>query len=96
MKYWPVDETKGNELVAHLERIGNKYNKTITQTALNWLLRQPAVTSVIIGTRNTGQLTENTGATDWQLHDEDVTFLDTISKPLVPYPQWHQSFSDER
>ncbi|MFA5971562.1 MAG: aldo/keto reductase [Lentimicrobiaceae bacterium] len=96
LKYWPVDEEKGFEIVEQLERIGNNYDKTIAQTALNWLLRRSNVASVIIGARNIQQLTENIGATDWQLVSDDVEFLDTISKPAILYPKWHQMYSDER
>jgi len=96
IKYWPVDEEKGFEIVEHLEKIGNNYNKTIAQTALNWLLCRPNISSVIIGARNIQQLTENAGATDWQLSPDDVEYLDNLSKPVIPYPVWHQMYSDER
>jgi aryl-alcohol dehydrogenase-like predicted oxidoreductase len=96
LKYWPVDEEKGYEIVEYLEQIGNNYTKTIAQTALNWLLCKPNITSVIIGARNSKQLRENAGATDWRLSNEDVQVLDIISKPAIPYPVWHQMYSDER
>ena len=96
MKYWPVDEEKGFEIVDHLEQISKNYDKTIAQTALNWLLCRPNITSVVIGARNSRQLTENAGASGWQLSNEDVQFLDNASKPVIPYPNWHQMDSDER
>lgn len=96
MKFWPVDEEKGFEIVDHLERIGNNYDKSIAQTALNWLLRKTAITSVIIGARNIQQLTENATAGDWILSDDDVAYLDIVSFPTIPYPQWHQNYSDKR
>ena len=96
MKFWPVDEEKGFDIVEELERIGKNYDKTVAQTALAWLLSQPAVSSVIIGARNLQQLTENTGATEWQLSADDIEFLDNLSKPVIPYPVWHQKLSDER
>jgi len=96
LKYWPVNEEKGLEIVEHLELTGIKYNKSISQTALNWLLCRPNISSVIIGARNLQQLTENAGATDWQLMPDDVRHLATISEPVIPYPNWHQNYSDER
>jgi aryl-alcohol dehydrogenase-like predicted oxidoreductase len=96
LKFWPVDEEKGFEIVEHLERIGNNYNKTVAQTALNWLLHRPGISSVIVGARNIRQLMDNAGASDWDLIPEDVQYLDTISKPVIPYPVWHQMYSDER
>ena len=96
MKYWPVNEEKGYEIVEQLERIGNNYNKTIAQTALNWLLSKAAISSIIIGARNTQQLNDNAGASGWQLSTDDIQFLDKISQPVIPYPLWHQMYSDER
>jgi len=96
MKYWPVDEEKGFEIVHILEQVGAKYQKTIAQTALNWLLRKPAVSSVIIGARNLEQLSENAGASGWKLQDEDIALLDEISAQPLRYPMWHQEYSDER
>jgi len=96
IKYWPVDDAKGYEIVEHLELTGNNYGKTVAQTALNWLLSRSNITSVIIGARNIRQLTENAAASDWKLTPEDVQYLDKISKPVIPYPIWHQMYSDER
>lgn len=96
MKYWPVDEDKGFEIVSLLEKLGAKFQKTIAQTALNWLLQKPAVSSVIIGARNLAQLHENAGASGWKLNDEDMKLLDEISAQPLRYPMWHQKYSDER
>jgi len=96
IKYWPVDEDKGFEIVEHLERISSNYDKSVAQTAINWLLQRPAITSVIIGARNIQQLTENIASTGWHLEPDDVQYLDNISKPVIPYPLWHQMYSDER
>ena len=96
MKFWPVDEEKGFEIVEQLERIGKNYDKTIAQTALNWILRKPSISSVIVGASHIQQLKENAEASDWQLTPEDVEYLDAISKPVIPYPVWHQKYSDDR
>lgn len=96
MKYWPVDEKKGYQIVESLDQVARAYDKTIAQTALNWLLCKPVVSSVLIGARNIDQLSENSGATGWKLSDEDVAFLDEAGKPIIPYPVWHQNFSDKR
>ncbi len=95
-KYWPVDEEKGFEIVEQLERIGMHYDKTIAQTALNWLRLRPNVTSIIIGARNIQQLNENAGALNWKLSSADMEHLNNFSKPTIPYPLWHQMYSDER
>jgi aryl-alcohol dehydrogenase-like predicted oxidoreductase len=64
--------------------------RTITQIALNWLLRRPTVSSVIIGARDEAQLKQNLGAADWSLEPEQVKRLDEASAVPLPYPYWHQ------
>ena len=96
LKYWPTDEAKGKQIVEKLGIIASKLQKTITQVALNWLLNKPAVNSIIIGARKESQLLENLGGAGWVLPVVDVEVLDEISKPVVPYPVWHQQYSDKR
>jgi aryl-alcohol dehydrogenase-like predicted oxidoreductase len=96
MKYWPVNEEKGYTIVDALESTAEKYSKTIAQTALNWLLQRKPVSSVIVGATRTSQITENAGASGWSLSDEDIQFLDKKSRPDIPYPVWHQNYSDPR
>jgi aryl-alcohol dehydrogenase-like predicted oxidoreductase len=58
-----------------------------SQIALAWLAAQPAVTSVILGARSVEQLTDNLGAADLELTDEQLSRLSEASTPPVePYP----------
>jgi aryl-alcohol dehydrogenase-like predicted oxidoreductase len=96
LKYWALDEEKGYFILDQLEIIGKKYEKTIAQVALRWLLQKPAVTSVITGARDIAQLSGNIQASGWQLELADMELLDSASKPEIPYPQSHQLTSDAR
>jgi aryl-alcohol dehydrogenase-like predicted oxidoreductase len=71
-----------------LEQISEETGKTIPQVALNWLLRKPTVSNIVIGARNEEQLKENLGAVGWQLSADQISRLDaaTTQKPL--YPHW--------
>ena len=51
----------------------------IPQIALNWLLRRPTVSTLIIGARNEEQLKANLGAVGWKLSDEHIEKLDRAS-----------------
>ena len=58
--------------------------------ALAWLRDRPAVTSVILGARNTEQLDMSLRATEIRLSEEESRILDDVSTPLVsdyPYGQ---------
>jgi aryl-alcohol dehydrogenase-like predicted oxidoreductase len=63
------------------------------QVALAWLLQRPLVASVIIGGRNYGQFEDNLNSVDLKLTADQIARLDTVSRPPLIYPYWHQSFT---
>jgi len=75
---WRVIET--------LVDIGKKRGKTPAQVALNWLLRQPGVTTVILGARTPNQLRENLGCIGWDLSEKEMKHIHTSSQVPLPYP----------
>ncbi len=87
-QFLQFDEEKGFDIVDELEKTARNHNATITQAALNYLLRKPGVTSVIIGARNKEQLTDNLKTVDWEMTAEEVARLDELSKPPRVYPYW--------
>jgi aryl-alcohol dehydrogenase-like predicted oxidoreductase len=82
----PVEAEHLYRVVDALERIAAETGKTVPQIAINWLLRRPTVSSVIIGARNEEQLRQNLGAIGWSLSSEQVAALDAASDVLPPYP----------
>jgi aryl-alcohol dehydrogenase-like predicted oxidoreductase len=77
-------------VVDALDKVGAETGKTVPQVALNWLLRRPTVSSVIVGARNEEQLRQNLGAVGWNLTASQVAELDKASEPQLVYPYWHQ------
>jgi aryl-alcohol dehydrogenase-like predicted oxidoreductase len=61
------------------------------QVALAYLLRKPAVTSLVIGARTAGQLADNLASAELELSDADLERLDKVSQPPLLYPYWHQA-----
>jgi aryl-alcohol dehydrogenase-like predicted oxidoreductase len=82
----PVDDEHLYRVVDELDAVAEETGKTIPQIALNWLLRRPTVSSVIIGARNEQQLRQNLGAIGWTLTVEQVARLDAASAVTAPYP----------
>jgi aryl-alcohol dehydrogenase-like predicted oxidoreductase len=82
----PVDDQLLYAVVDELDSIAEETGKTVPQVALNWLLRRPTVSSVIVGARNAQQLRDNLGAVGWRLDDEQVARLDAVSRRDAPYP----------
>ena len=84
------DDERLFKIVDALDLVAQETGKTIPQVALNWLLRRPTVSSVIIGARNEAQLVENLGAIGWTLAPAQVEALDKASDVTPTYPVWHQ------
>lgn len=91
----PVPEEYLYRIVEAIDAVAAEAGKSVTQIALNWLLRKPTVSTIIIGARNEEQLRQNLGAEGWRLTAEQVAKLDEASASAVPYPYWHQrQFTD--
>jgi aryl-alcohol dehydrogenase-like predicted oxidoreductase len=86
----PVDDELLFNVVDVLEALAKETGKSIPQIALNWLLRRPNISSVIIGARNEEQLRDNLAAAGWSLTPEQVARLDAASYTTPVYPYWHQ------
>ena len=89
----PVDDERLFRVVDALDEIAADTGRTVPQIAINWLLRRPTVSSVIIGARTEAQLRQNLGAVGWSLTQEQVSRLDAASAvtPAYPYyPYWRE------
>lgn len=86
------DEEKGFDIIDELAKISTSHGASIPQAALNYLLRKPSVSSVVIGARTAGQLRDILRTTDWTMGEEEVNRLDECSKPPRLYPYWMQEF----
>jgi len=89
----PVDEERLYRVVDALDEIAAETGRTVPQVAINWLLRRPTVSSVIIGARTEEQLRQNLGAVGWSLTPDQVARLDAASAvtPAYPYyPYWRE------
>jgi L-glyceraldehyde 3-phosphate reductase len=67
------------EKARKLNQLAQKRGQTLAQMAIAWLLRQPAVTSVLIGASNTTQLQENVAAlNNTRFSDEELNAIEEI------------------
>ncbi|WP_019201425.1 aldo/keto reductase [Tsukamurella sp. 1534] len=82
----PVDDELLFSVVDVLDEIAAETGHTVPQVALNWLLRRPTVSSVIVGARTVEQLRQNLGAVGWRLDAEQIARLDAASATEAPYP----------
>jgi aryl-alcohol dehydrogenase-like predicted oxidoreductase len=86
----PVSDDHLFRVVDALDIVARETGHTVPQVALNWLLRRPSVSTIILGARNEDQLRQNLKAVDWTLAPEHVAQLDAASAVTPAYPYWHQ------
>jgi aryl-alcohol dehydrogenase-like predicted oxidoreductase len=84
------------KVVDAIDEVAKETGKTVPQIALNWLLRRPTVSTLIVGARNEEQLKQNLGAIGWELTKEQIAKLDAASEVPLTYPYWHQRQFEER
>ena len=92
-----IDEERLYRIIDVLAEVAAERGVSISQVALNWVVRKPGVDTVIIGARNEKQLVDNLAAANWSLTAAEVERLDESSALPLPYPYWHQrKFAAER
>jgi len=79
-----------------IDGVAAETGKTVPQIALNWLLRRPTVSTLVIGARDERQVRANLASVGWELTMEQVARLDAASDPKLAYPYWHQRQFEER
>ena len=84
----PVNKEKAYDIIDVMNRIGQQHEVSAAQVALAWVLRQPGITSVIIGAKNCNQLNDNINAVNLILSEEELQDLNQISKLPAEYPEW--------
>ncbi len=92
----PVADEYLFKVVDALDEVAKATGKTVPQVALNWLVRRPSVSTVIVGARNEEQLRQNLAAVGWNLSPEQMAKLDAASNVTPIYPYWHQRQFAER
>jgi aryl-alcohol dehydrogenase-like predicted oxidoreductase len=81
-----LDSSRGERLLTHrnlavVERLiefSESRGRTILELAFSWLLRRPAVASVIAGATSAEQARGNAGAAGWRLTDEELNEVESI------------------
>jgi len=65
-------------VVSKLITVADEIEKPLNEVALNWLLAEPAVATIVCGARNIEQVAGNINATTWKLDKETYQRLNTI------------------
>jgi aryl-alcohol dehydrogenase-like predicted oxidoreductase len=92
----PAEDERVFRVVDALDAIAQETGRSVAQIALNWVVRRPGVSTVIIGARDEEQLRQNLGAVGWNLTPAQTARLDAASTVTRIYPYWHQAQFAER
>ncbi len=84
----PVDLERAYAVIDLLSELAERKQASVAQLAIAWLLHQPRVTSVILGSKRLDQLHDNLGAIKIELAAADLDLLDQASRLPSEYPGW--------
>jgi aryl-alcohol dehydrogenase-like predicted oxidoreductase len=65
-------------VVDELKALAEGKGRSLPQLALRWATSHPAVSTALVGLRNTTELEDNVGALGWDLTDEDLAEIEAI------------------
>lgn len=88
MAFPPVEMDRAYNVIDVLGRLAERKQASVAQLALGWLLHQPCVTSVLLGTKRLEQLNDNLGAAEIVFSEEELRQLDEVSQLPAEYPGW--------
>lgn len=90
-EYFPI----GVELADQIKPIAAKYKAACGQIAINWLLEQEGICSVIIGGKTPEQIKQNLDSFSFTMDHSDLEYLDRISgEASARLPQWTTFFKE--
>jgi len=84
----PIDKGKAYDIIDVMQTIAQNKQASVAQIALAWLLHQPVVTSVIVGSKKPEQLMDNLKSADVKLSAEELSQLNAVSELRPEYPGW--------
>jgi aryl-alcohol dehydrogenase-like predicted oxidoreductase len=84
----PVNKEKAYDIIDVMEGIAKQHDVSVATVALNWVIKQPGITSTIIGAKTLEQLNQNIRATTLELTTEELKQLNEASALTSEYPGW--------
>ncbi len=71
------------EAIEELKPLAEKYEVTLGQLALRWLIQRPGVTAPIAGARNPGQIEQSARVTDFEISSGDMAAMSAIGDRVM-------------
>lgn len=80
------------EVVEKLRPFAEKYNVTLSQLSIRFIMQTPGITAPIVGAKNPAQVLDNVKASGFTISPEDYAAIDEISKAYAYQLPRFQSF----
>ncbi len=87
-QFVPFEEAGGERILDVLRKVAQRHQVSPARSAIAWTLGRPCVSSVIVAARTVAHLQDNIAAVDLKLPSQDISELDQVSDPGIPYPKW--------
>lgn len=71
------------DVVEKLRPFAEKYDVTLAQLAIRWVIQQKGITAPIVGAKNPSQVLDNVKACNFVISDEDFKAIDKISQAFA-------------
>lgn len=71
------------DVVEKLRPFAEKYDVTLAQLAIRWVIQQKGITAPIVGAKNPTQVLDNVKACNFVISDEDFKAIDKISQAFA-------------
>jgi len=84
----PINKEKAYDIIDIMEVVARQHNVSVATVALNWVIKQPGITSTIIGAKTLDQLQDNIKAVTLELSPEEMVQLNEVSALASEYPGW--------
>ncbi len=78
---------KTEQILSAVLEVAEQLGKTPAQVAIRWILEQPHITSVLVGSRTLAHFDDNVRGSGWQMDAEILTRLTELSAPIDKYPE---------
>ncbi|MGF7035963.1 aryl-alcohol dehydrogenase-like predicted oxidoreductase [Paenibacillus mucilaginosus] len=93
--FLPHDKEWGFQVLDTVRELAEGYGATPAQVSLAWLLAQPHVSSVLVGSSKLTQLEDNLRAAELQLSGADLERLNELTRPAALYPNWFSAATQD-
>ena len=84
----PINKEKAYDIIDVMIEIAGRHKVSVATVALNWVIKQPSITSTIIGAKNLQQLNDNVAAVKLELTSNEMKQLNEVSVLSPEYPGW--------